>query len=294
MRPHRPGGRSASLVLAALLGAMACGSGAPTEPVDGGPEPPVPPDQPGDSGVWTLVWSDEFDGTGLNGSKWSVQEGDGCAEGICGWGNDEAQWYRAENLEVSGGFLTLTAEQEAAGGKPYTSARIRTAGKGDWTYARVEVRARLPRGQGLWPAIWMLPTDEVYGVWAASGEIDIVELVGHEPGTVHGTLHYGDPWPNNQSSGATFTLADGTFADDFHVFALEWEEGVIRWFVDGELYQTQTQWHSSGGAYPAPFDQRFHLLLNVAVGGRWPGYPDGTTVFPQTMDVDWVRVYQRR
>jgi beta-glucanase (GH16 family) len=139
----------------------------------------------------------------------------------------------------------------------------------------------------------MLPTDEVYGGWAASGEIDIMELVGHQPARVHGTLHYGGPAPANQSSGAPYDLSSGTFADDFHVFAVEWEEGEIRWYVDGVLYQTQTEWNSTGGPFPAPFDQRFHLLLNVAVGGNWPGSPDITTPFPQTMQVDYVRVYQR-
>lgn len=242
---------------------------------------------------WTLVWHDEFDGTALDSDKWSVQEGDGCDLGICGWGNDELQWYQGANAAVEDGHLTITARREAAGGKSYTSARLRTYGKGDWLYGRFEIRARLPTGQGIWPAIWMLPTQEVYGGWAASGEIDIMELVGHESATVHGTLHHGGPWPDNRSSGASYTLEAGTFAGDFHDFALEWTEGVIRWYVDGVLYQTQTEWMAVGAPFPAPFDQRFHLLLNVAVGGTWPGSPDGTTRFPQTMEVDYVRVYQR-
>ncbi len=267
---------------------LACGGGT-TAP----DEPDVPIDDPGDT-VWTLVWQDEFDGSTLDQGKWSVQTGDGCDLGICGWGNNEQQWYQAANATVANGLLTITAKREASGGKPYTSARLRTAGKGDWTYARVEVRARLPFGQGMWPAVWMLPTDDVYGTWAASGEIDIMELVGHEPATVHGTIHYGGAFPNNRSSGASFTLSSGRFADDFHVFALEWEQGVMRWYVDDELYQTQTQWSTSGGPYPAPFNRRFHLLVNLAVGGNWPGNPDETTTFPQQLEVDWVRVYQRR
>jgi beta-glucanase (GH16 family) len=156
------------------------------------------------------------------------------------------------------------------------------------------VRAKLPAGRGLWPAIWMLPTEDKYGGWAASGEIDIMELLGQEPNIVYGTLHYGGSWPKNTHTGKSFVLPHGTFADDFHVFAIEWEAGVIRWYVDGTLYQTQTQWRSDGGPFPAPFDQSFHLILNVAVGGQWPGPPDAKTVFPQHMLVDYVRVYQRK
>ena len=137
----------------------------------------------------------------------------------------------------------------------------------------------------------MLPTDSVYGAWAASGEIDIMELVGHEPARVHGTLHYGGEAPANEYTGDWYQLGSGIFADDFHVFALEWEEGEIRWYVDGEHYQTQTDWYSTGDPYPAPFDEEFHLVMNVAVGGNWPGPPNLSTPFPQTLEVDWVRVY---
>lgn len=269
-----------SLLMAMLI--CGCGGGEGGSPVDPAPD-----------SAWTLVWSDEFEGTVLNGAKWSVQTGDGCDQSLCGWGNNELQWYQAANVSLGGGLLTITARAEPAGGRAYTSARIRTAGKGDWTYGRVEVRARLPLGRGLWPAIWMLPTDGVYGGWAASGEMDIMELVGHEPARVHGTLHYGGPAPANVFSGDSYDLPSGTFADDFHVFAMEWEEGEIRWYVDGNHYQTQTQWYSSAAPFPAPFDQRFHLIMNVAVGGNWPGNPDAGTVFPQTLEVDYVRVYRR-
>lgn len=257
------------------------------------PEGGVGPDEIVPDSTWTLVWADEFDGSSLDLSKWSVQTGDGCDIELCGWGNNEAQWYQSANAEVGGGRLRIVARQERVGGKNYSSARIRSLNKGDWTYGRVDVRARLPRGQGIWPAVWMLPSDNVYGPWPMSGEIDIVELVGHEPNRVHGTLHYGGPGPAHVYSGADFTLGSGTFADDFRVFTLEWERGEIRWYVDGRLYQTQSEWHSTGGAYPAPFDRRFHLVLNVAVGGNWPGYPDATTVLPQMMEVDYVRVYQK-
>ncbi|MGK7312819.1 MAG: glycoside hydrolase family 16 protein [Candidatus Longimicrobiales bacterium M2_2A_002] len=262
----------------ALAGVSACASNA-------GPDDTEPPTG------WTLVWSDEFDGNALDATKWSVQTGDGCDIDLCGWGNNELQWYQADNVTVADGLLTITARRETVNGRNFTSARIRTLDKGDWTYGRFEIRARLLQGQGLWPAIWMLPSDNVYGGWAASGEIDIMELVGHQPARVHGTLHYGGEAPANEHSGDWYQLDSGTFADDFHVFALEWEEGEIRWYVDGERYQTQTDWYSTGGPYPAPFDQRFHLVMNVAVGGNWPGSPDLTTPFPQSMEVDWVRVY---
>lgn len=187
----------------------------------------------------------------------------------------------------------ISALRENYRGSRYTSARLVTKNKGDWLYGRFEIRAKLPYGQGIWPAIWMLPTDWEYGGWPISGEIDIMELVGHEPGTVYGTIHYGNP---HTYTGAHYSLPAGqTFADDYHVFALEWEPGEIRWYVDGYPYQTQTEWFTSStkGVYPAPFDKRFHLILNVAVGGVWPGYPDETTVFPQVMSVDYVRVYQK-
>ena len=242
---------------------------------------------------WQLVWEDEFNGLALNTDKWSVMTGDGSDYGIPGWGNNELQYYRAENVRVNGGNLVITAKRESFGGKGYTSGRIRTLGKGDWKYARVEFRAKMPLGQGMWAAIWMLPSEEVYGGWAASGEIDIVECLGHEPLIVHGTLHYGGEFPDNTSSGDFYTTDSWSFAQEFHDFALEWEEGEIRWYVDGNLYQTQTDWRSSGGTFPAPFDQEFHLLVNLAVGGNWPGDPDATTQFPQELILDYIRVYQR-
>ncbi|HOM99144.1 MAG TPA: glycoside hydrolase family 16 protein [Acidobacteriota bacterium] len=246
---------------------------------------------------WRLVWADEFDGDRVDPVKWEFQIGTGTDYGLpAGWGNNELQYYtdRQDNAFVADGKLHIVAKKESYGRCSYTSARLRTLGKGDWTYGRFEIRAKLPKGKGIWPALWMLPTDNVYGGWAASGEIDIMELVGHEPNVVHGTLHYGGPWPRNKSSGGSYRLAGGDFSQDFHVFALEWEPGEIRWFVDGELYLTLTQWYTEaqGASFPAPFDQRFHLLMNVAVGGNWPGSPAPTTQFPQEMVVDYVRVYQ--
>jgi beta-glucanase (GH16 family) len=237
----------------------------------------------------SVVWADEFSGTTLDQTRWSYQIGDGCAEGICGWGNNELQSYQQGNVTVEGGVLKITAKEERIRGKSYTSGRIRTLNKGDWTYGRFEARIKIVQGQGMWPAFWMLPTDEVYGGWPQSGELDIMENVGFEPSTVHGTIHYGDPYPNNQFSGESYSLQQGIFADDFHIFAVEKEPGVIRWMVDDVLFGQRTT--ADLAPYNWPFDERFHFILNVAVGGNWPGNPDATTVFPQIMEVDYVRVY---
>ncbi|MCP4804635.1 MAG: glycoside hydrolase family 16 protein [Proteobacteria bacterium] len=271
--------------------------GCPSEPVPAGPEADTDADTDSDTDAerdgWELVWRDEFDGDAIDPTRWNHE--------VNGWGggNDELQYYtdRPENSWVASGVLVIEARQETYTGddgtRSYTSARLNTLEKGDWTFGRFEARMKLPSGQGLWPAFWMLPSEWVYGGWAASGEIDAMELVGHQPGTVHGTLHYGGEWPANTWSGDSVTI-DGSFADDFHHFAVEWEPGEIRWYVDETLVQTQDSWTSAGGAWPAPFDQDFHLLLNVAVGGNWPGSPDETTTFPQQMVVDYVRVYEAR
>ena len=249
------------------------------------------PDPPEES---EPVWADEFDGPAIDASKWEFQLGDGSDYGLpAGWGNNELQFYQPENATIENGRLVVTAREEAGGTHAYTSARLRSLNKGDWKYGRFEIRAKLPSGQGIWPAIWMLPSDNTYGGWAASGELDIMEMVGHEPATVHGTLHYGGSWPENTSTTGSFSLPSGDFSDKFHDFAIEWEEGEIRWYVDGSLYQTQTEWWSAGGDYPAPFNQRFHLLINLAIGGNWPGPPDSSTVFPQRLEVEYVRVYHK-
>jgi len=226
-----------------------------------------------------LVWADEFDGTSVDPSKWSFQLGDGSDEGIPGWGNNELQYYTEDNATVAGGLLTITAREESTvPGFDYTSSRLRSLAKGDWTFGRMEMRAKMPIGQGLWPAFWMLSSDpSIYGTWAASGEIDIVEYIGNEPDRIFGTIHYGAPFPGNVFSSIDTFLPSGTFNDDFHVFAVEWEYGEIRWYLDGALYATQDSWFSSGGPFPAPFDVDFHLLLNLAVGGNLPGPPDATT-----------------
>ena len=239
-----------------------------------------------------LVWEDEFMGTQLDTTKWSFQLGDGCPA-LCGWGNNELQWYQKENVSLQDGLLSITAKADTVENKHYTSARIRSIGKGDWTYGRFEIRAKMPIGQGMWPAIWMLPTDStIYGVWAASGEIDIMEYVGHLPNEIFGTIHYGGTWPRNTYTSKKYMISDSTFHDSFHVFSIEWEPDEIRWYVDETLYAKQTKWYSENGDFPAPFDQDFHMILNLAVGGNLPGNPDETTSFPQTMLVDYVRVFK--
>lgn len=243
---------------------------------------------------WQVVWHDEFEGETLDMDKWSYQTGTGTEYGLTDWGNNELQYYREENVTVSDGMLHITAKKENYKGKNYTSGRIRTIDKGDWTYCKITFRAKMPLGKGLWAAVWMLPTDEEYGGWAASGELDIMEYLGDDRKTVHGTLHYGGAWPNNKSHGTSFTLNNGDFYSEFHDFALEWVEGEIRWYVDGDLYQKEGDghWWSTGGSFPAPFDQQFHLLINLAVGGNWPGSPDASTFFPQEIVLDYIRVFQ--
>lgn len=241
---------------------------------------------------WRLVWQDEFNGSQVDAAKWEFEVN---AEG---GGNNELQYYVTNNARVQDGCLFIEARQEkytgSEGTREFTSSRMRTKNRGDWKYGRFEIRAKLPTGQGYWPAIWMLPTDNLYGGWPHSGEIDIMEIVGHKPSELHGTLHYADRERNHAYQGTNITLAVGTFADAFHVFRLEWEPRAIRWYVDNQLYETQTNWTSGTNTFPAPFDQRFHLILNLAVGGNWPGNPNTNTIFPQAMIVDYVRVYEKR
>ncbi|UCF43475.1 MAG: glycoside hydrolase family 16 protein, partial [Planctomycetota bacterium] len=249
-----------------------------------------PPSYPG----YELVWSDEFYGSRINYENWSHQLGDGTAYGLpAGWGNNEREYYtpRPENSYVSNGNLVIVARQESYQGASYTSARLRSFAKQDFLYGKIEARIKLPGTQGIWPAFWMLPTDWEYGGWAASGEIDIVESTNIAD-TIHGTIHYGGQWPSNTSSGGSYS--DGNdFSDDFHTYAIEWEPTRIRWYIDEQLYHTETSWWSSGGSYPAPFNKPFHILLNVAVGGNWPGDPNESSTFPQQMLIDYVRLYEK-
>jgi beta-glucanase (GH16 family) len=230
-----------------------------------------------------LIWSDEFDGTALNLNKWSYQLGGN------GWGNSELQNYTDRNAEVSNGTLKIIAKAESFQTNNYTSSRIRTLGKADIKYGRIEARMKLPVGKGIWPAFWMMPTDNVYGGWPQSGEIDIMEYLGQQPATVYGTLHFGRPWPNNSSTSQSFSTEGSKLNEDFHVYAIEWDATSIKWFIDGYLFSTKTA--ANLGSLPWIFTERFHFILNVAVGGNWPGSPNATTVFPQVFEVDYVRVY---
>lgn len=241
---------------------------------------------------WTLVWSDEFESETIDESKWSFQFGTGADEGLDRWGNNELQYYtdRPENAYIEDDKLHIVALNERFEGMNYTSARIRTKEKGDWQFGRIEILAKLPEGQGIWPAVWMLPTDEIFGGWPKSGEIDIMELVGHQPSTIHGTVHFGPDWPNNQFKGNSYSLSNEKFSDDFHLFSIEWEQNKITWYVDGNEFYSVTPATLQPHQYP--FNARFHLIMNLAVGGIWPGNPDSTTEFPQSLVVDYIRVYQ--
>ena len=243
-----------------------------------------------------LVWSDEFDGTALDTDSWEHQIGTGASEGLDGWGNNELQYYTnfTSNVSVSNGTLKITAREESFGGRNYTSGRIRTKGMRDFQYGRFEGRIKLPSTDGIWPAFWMLPTGTPYGTWAASGEMDIMESV-NTADSIFGTAHYGAESPGNVGNGNGISTGED-FSADFHIYAMEWEPDEIRWYLDGQLYHTISSgtWFSTNasGNDRAPFDVPFHLLLNVAVGGNFPGDPGPDAVFPQTLEVDYVRVYQ--
>lgn len=240
---------------------------------------------------WYLVWSDEFNGSSIDPNHWTFDIGTGPP--YPGWGNDELEFYtsRPENAYVSGGALHIVARQESFSGASYTSARLKTQGLFGKVYGRFEFRASLPGGQGLWPALWLFPVDSVYGPWAASGEIDVMENIGGEIGSIKGTFHYGGVFPNNVVTGQSDEFPVGQTVTDFHVYALEWSTNSLKWFVDGQNFETQTSWWSSGGPYPAPFDRPFYIIMSLAVGGYFVGPPPASTVFPQEMQVDYVRIY---
>lgn len=244
------------------------------------------------SGEYQLVWSDEFNYSGLpDNKKWSYDT-DGNASG---WGNNEAQFYtsaRLKNSEVKDGNLYINAIKEDFEGKKYTSARLVTRTKGDWLHGRIEVRAKLPDGRGMWPAIWMLPTDWIYGDWPASGEIDIMENVGYDPYVILATAHtQAYNHVKGTQKGGKLTVAD--CYTEFHNYILEWEANEYRAYIDDKLIFTFQ--NEKTGFQVWPFDKRFHLLLNVAVGGNWGGAKGiDDTIFPRTMAVDYVRVYQKK
>ena len=244
-----------------------------------------------------LVWFDDFNGSKLDTKSWNYEFHEP------GWVNNELQSYddSAENTYVKDGYLVIQPIKKVSddGTVSYTSGRVNTQGKHAFTYGRFEARLKVPSGQGYLPAFWMMPDDEsFYGQWPKCGEIDIMEVLGHQTDTLYGTLHFGEPHSQDQG---TYTLSSGNFSDEFHVFALEWDPGEIRLYCDGIKYKTINDWYTKRPGfgevtYPAPFDQPFYMIFNVAVGGNWPGYPDATTPFDERaqMVVDYVKVYQKK
>ena len=255
------------------------------------------------SNEWALVWSDEFEGDSIDFTKWAREENN------YGGGNNERQAYRTDPKYsfVKDGSLNIAVYRDqhtTSDGKnqPYSSARLRTLNRGDWKFGRFEIRAKLPEGEGIWPAIWMMPTNSPYGSWAAGGEIDIVESRGNKVAETLGALHFGGRWPNNVYLDHIYRFPGKNAAEDFHVYAVEWNADEISWFVDGVRWKTRknSEWWSSGARQnpSAPYDQPFHLILNVAVDGRFFEKEDQkadripASQFPQVMKVDYVRVYQ--
>jgi beta-glucanase (GH16 family) len=268
----------------ALLTSSSCGGGAITQPHV------LPP-----TSGFTLVWSDEFssaNGSAPDSTKWTYDLGGG------GWGNQELQSYtsRPQNVQIQKGNLVITALQENYTGtdgiaRNYTSARLKSQNLFAQAYGRFEARIKIPRGQGIWPAFWMLGNDITQNGWPKCGEIDIMENIGREPGVIHGSLHGPScVAPTSDRTSTIFLPAGQNYADDFHVYAIEWEPGAVRFYLDSNNYATFTedQW-PSGGQWV--FDHPFFIILNLAVGGVWPGNPGSTTQFPQQMLVDYVRVY---
>lgn len=262
------------------------------------PAPPYqPPPRP--TSAWTLSWSDEFDGPGGSApdpKKWTYETGGK------GWGNSELECYTdlAQNAQVKDGTLVITALNQPGYAcsdgivRDYTSARLKTQGLFSQAYGRFEARIKIPKGQGMWPAFWMLGYNIKSDGWPRCGEIDIMENIGKEPGIVHGSLHGPSTTSNTSDETAPFRPPDEQkFTNDFHIYAVEWEPGVVRFYVDTNLYATftQSEW-PAGGTWV--FDHPFFIILNVAVGGTWPGSPDSTTQFPQQMLVDYVRVYTKQ
>jgi beta-glucanase (GH16 family) len=241
-----------------------------------------------------LVWSDEFDGTDIDYANWTHQVG-------ADWHNNELQAYTddEENSYVAGGKLVIVGMKKDYRHRTFTSARLRTKGKQDFLYGRIEARIKLPAGDGMWPAFWMMPTDYAYGGWPMSGEIDILEA-RNRPMKVFGNLHFGGRRPDNSSTGPS-AYSDGTdLSQAYHTYAIEWEPKEIRWYCDENLYKTATNWWTGAkednGTFPAPFDKEFHIILNLAIGGDYVDCFDPNCItadLPQKMYVDYVRVYQK-
>lgn len=238
---------------------------------------------------YKLAWADEFNGSSIDTQNWGYDIGGS------GWGNNESQFYtnRSKNAFIENGKLVIQALKEKYDDKDYTSARLLTKGKREFMFGRIDIRAKLPKGQGIWPALWMLGSNIGQVGWPACGEIDIMELLGHEPSKSYSTIHWGAQGAGaSQTAQGVFNLSNGkTFADEFHVFSFIWEKDVINILVDDKpcFSTTAAKLGASNYLYNAPF----FFIFNIAVGGNWPGYPNATTVFPQRMEVDYIRVFQK-
>ncbi len=233
----------------------------------------------------TLYWSDEFNGKAVDKTIWTYETGAG------GWGNNELENYtdRTQNSFVSNGNLIIEARQESLNGSKYTSARMITKNKKFFTFGRIDIRAKLPKGKGIWPALWMLGNNIDAVGWPTCGEMDIMELLGQEPNKVYGTLHWGSSIATHASKGGNYVMSTGSFDQQFHVYSLVWTLDNVQVYVDDILYNTITKSNVGVGS---PFNSDFFFIFNVAVGGNWPGAPDATTVLPQRMVVDYVRVFK--
>ncbi|MFM2392521.1 MAG: hypothetical protein RLZZ546_498 [Bacteroidota bacterium] len=243
---------------------------------------------------YSLVWSDEFIENGMvDSNKWGYDVGDGCPDN-CGWGNNEAQYYTLadmNNCRVSNGLLIIEAHKKDQGNKHYTSTKLISKNKGDWKYGKIEVKAKLPKGKGVWPAIWMLPTNWEYGGWPNSGEIDIMEHVGYEADSVYGSIH-SESFNHIIGTQATKGLFCKTLNTDFHLYGIEWDENKIQFFFDNKPYLLFK--NDRKGYKSWPFDKSFYLILNIAVGGNWGGKMGiDENIWPQRMEIDYVRVYKK-
>ncbi len=237
----------------------------------------------------TLVWADEFEGSGLNPANWNYDRGDGCQKGNCGWGNNELEYYtEGDNLIFTGGKMIIEARKESRGGKNYTSSRLTTMGKQSFKFGRIDIRAKLPKGQGIWPALWMLGDNFPTAGWPTCGEIDIMEFLGHDLTKVYSTIHF-KSGANPRNISKSF-INSTPLPDEFHVYSLVWETDKMRMLIDDKLIGEFLA--SDLGGATNPFNDKFFFLFNVAVGGNWPGSPNSSTYFPQWMFIDYVRVFQ--
>lgn len=240
----------------------------------------------------TPLFADEFNGSAVDTSKWQFQNGDGCSEGICGWGNNELQSYQAANATVANGVLTITAKKQRVGSKAYTSARLRTLNMpngGQWTHGRFEARMKTPKGSGMWPAFWALPANTTVA-WPASGEIDVQESTGQKNMFAMGTIHYGSSNANHQFLGSEIYKQPDSWADAFHTYSVVWTPYKISWYIDDLLYATKVPADMNNAADWTFENYKYYLILNLAVGGNLGGKVDDTAL-PQTLQVDYVRVY---